>query len=288
METKQKLAIVGIFWDGFYDLWEDFLELKEMFWKDCPYSLYIVNQTKELEYNKKYDVTVLHAGEDAEYSRKVQMAVKEIDADYLLLLLDDFFFSKDIEGAIFDDSLAFMKNNGINYYSMPLFEFVKTKVGREGQYSETPYYLNSKKEYTVNCQPAIWEKNFLKKCIGTGNYNAWIFEGIYAMSKTAHQKTFVSQCMKVNSNPLGLLHGALQGKLVPTTIAYYDKIGYRMKNRRETLDASIYKRHQLKSTIKSLIPISIQRLIKKLFNIDSVYGRYKNEIIEEMNRMGII
>ena len=31
------LAIVGIFWDGYYDMWEDFLELKEKFWRDCPY-----------------------------------------------------------------------------------------------------------------------------------------------------------------------------------------------------------------------------------------------------------
>ena len=45
---RQDLAIVGIWYDGYYDIWEDFLELKEKFWKDCPYTMYIVNQTKEL------------------------------------------------------------------------------------------------------------------------------------------------------------------------------------------------------------------------------------------------
>ena len=43
------------------------------------------------------------------------------------------------------------------------------------------YY--DKDEYTVSCQPAIWKKEFLKECIGTENYNAWICEGVYIYSK---------------------------------------------------------------------------------------------------------
>lgn len=282
------LAIVGIFWDGYYDMWEDFLELKEKFWRDCPYPMYIVNQNKELSYEKEYDVTVIHAGEDAEYSKKVQTALRQIDAEYYLLLLDDFFFSKEIIGDVFTDTITSMKAKGVKYYSMPLTEFIKPKVGKEGRYSEKPRYLKANHEYTINCQPAIWEKSFLKKCIGTGNYNAWVFEGIYAVSHDAHKKEFLSLCMKVNSNPLHLMHGALQGKIVPDTMSYYDNIGYEMKNKREVLDLSTYKRHQLKSTVKSLIPVKVQRLLKKLFGSNSVYGRYELEIKREMNNMGLV
>ena len=28
-KVNNKIAVVGIFWDGYYDIWEDFLELKE-------------------------------------------------------------------------------------------------------------------------------------------------------------------------------------------------------------------------------------------------------------------
>lgn len=110
---RKDLAIVGIFWDGYYDMWEDFLELKEKFWKDCPYPLYIVNQAKNLNFQKKYDVTVIHAGESAEYSKKVQTALAQIDSDYFLLLLDDFFFSAEIQGAVFDETISFMKSKGV-------------------------------------------------------------------------------------------------------------------------------------------------------------------------------
>ena len=71
-----KLAIVGTFYDGYYDLWEDFLELFYTNWPDCPYPLYIVNDEKELSFKKEYKVNVIHAGHKAEYSQRVQTAVK--------------------------------------------------------------------------------------------------------------------------------------------------------------------------------------------------------------------
>ena len=88
---KTELAIVGIWYDGYYDIWEDFLELKEKFWPDCPYPMYIVNQTKELTYEKKYDATVIHAGADAEYSKKIQTAIDwcwKISFSVILLILN--------------------------------------------------------------------------------------------------------------------------------------------------------------------------------------------------------
>lgn len=287
MANKIELAIVGIFWDGFYDLWEDFLELKERFWKDCPYPLYIVNQTKDLGFPKDYDVTVLHAGAEAEYSKKVQVALQNINADYYLLLLDDFFFSKNIKGGILDGVLDYIKVKSVEYYCMPLYEFIAPLVGKAGKISDVPYRLKESDEYTLSCQPAIWKRDFLQKCIGTGNYNAWVFEGIYATSKIAHQFDFLKNCLTINNNPLCLLHGALQGKMVPDTMDYYNNIGYTMFNKREALTPSVYRRHQLKSTIKSIIPLPIQRIIKKIFKVNSIYGRYSKEIEEEMERMGI-
>ena len=284
---RTELAIVGIWYDGYYDLWEDFLELKERYWNDCPYPLYIVNQTKDLCFEKKYNATVIHAGDDAEYSKKVQTVVEQIDADYYLILLEDFFFSKELHGAELENVVNFMKNGKINYYCMPMFEFFVAKIGNEGRISDRPQQYMPKDEYTVNCQPSIWKRDFLKKCIGTGNYNAWIFEGIYAMSRDAHKLDFLSQCYYVKSNPLSLMHGALQGQIVPDTAKYYQNEGYLFKNHRSVMDEVAYKRHQFKSKMKSVIPLSLQKVLKKLLNMESVYGRYSREIAIEMKRMNL-
>ena len=284
---KTKIAIVGIFWDGYYDLWEDFLELKEKFWKNSPYPTYIVNQIKDLSYIKKYDVNVIHAGEDAEYSRKVQTALEKIDADYYVLLLDDFFFGNEINGGILDDRISFMKSNNICYYGMPLPEFRSTIKGSSFKGNKHILNIESTAEYTVCCQPAIWEKEFLKKCIGDGNYNAWVFEAIYIYSKDAHTSTFLSKCKNDLSNPLCLRHGALQGKMVPNTISFFKNMGYCMKNKREILGRYPYFVHNVKATLKEIMPFSLQRLMKKFVNTNSVADRYMDSVVCEMNKMGI-
>lgn len=288
MESKrQELAIVGIFWDGYYDIWEDFLELKERFWKDCPYPLYIVNQTKDLSYTKKYDVTVINAGEDAEYSKKVRCAIENIDADYYLLLLDDFFFTKHLEGPVLDDRIQFMKDNRLNYYSMPLPEFLDECNGSSFNGHSHIQNIETSKEYTLSCQPAIWERNFLKKSIGTGNYNAWVFEGIYAKSKMSHTKEFLKQCKIDVGNVLGLIHGALQGKIIPPTIEALRQSGYVMKNNRAILSVSAYSAHERKARLKAYIPLFIQKIIKRLFRINSVTDKYNDDIVKQMNEMGL-
>lgn len=283
-----KIAIVGIFFDGYYDIWEDFLELKSRFWPDCPYPTYLVNNNKDLEFKKEYDVTVLHAGADAEFSRRVQTAVENIDADYLLLLLEDFFFSMPIETDPLQHILSYIEGNNISYYSMPIREFVGDYYfHKKVKHAKHLRIIRSSDEYTVTCQPAIWSKDFLKKCIGTGNYNAWVFEGIYTKSTLAHSNEFLSKCMVDTRNVLALRHGALQSKILPVTMKYYNSIGYVFRNKRPTMSSRDYAIFKIKTVMKLIIPYNLQVKLKKLFNANSVIERYGEDIENEMKRMKI-
>lgn len=276
---KKELAIVGIWYDGYYDIWEDFLELKEMFWHNCPYPMYIVNQTKELTFNKNYDVTVIHAGADSEYSRKIQTAVEQIDADYLLLVLEDFFFSRPVDTELLENALNIVKENKLDYYSMPLSEFMNVKLGNPFKNYKSVYDFNPDFEYTLSAQPAIWDKQFLKKCIGQGNYNAWVFEGIYLKAPKAHTKEFLDGCKVDMSNFLGLKHGALQGKMIPSLVRYYKRIGYTFKTQRSQLPLSAVFKHQ----IRSHIPVSVLAFLKKFIKNKSVTSRYIAEIDKQIS-----
>lgn len=281
----ERLAIVGIFFDGYYDIWEDFLELKEKFWKDCPYPLYIVNNDKELNYEKKYGVTVLHAGADAEFSKRVQTAVQNIEAERYLVLLEDFFFGKPLIGAVLDKYLDIMDEHKLSYISMPVNGFLHSATGPMFAGLKNMHSIETSREYTVSCQAAIWDREFLKECIGVGNYNAWVFEGIYCKSKKAHTKEFLDKCKIDDSNYLCLQHGALQSKMLPTTIAYYEELGYKMKNQRPILDEEAYQKHLRKIKIKTMIPAFIQRIIKCFVKTNSVIERYKEDISKQMDLM---
>lgn len=200
------MAIVGTFYDGYYDLWEDFLNLLTYYWPDCPYPVYIVNDMKELNFDKKYNVTVYHAGENAKYSQRVQTALREIEAEYYLLLLEDFFIGEKLQASVLEDILTFMKENDAKYYRMPTRDFI-------------PFYkkqhiekIKPQMEYTVSCQPSIWKKDFLRKCIGIDKYNAWVYEGIYSKAPVAHTEVFLKGCYCDYRNVLCLYHGVLQSK----------------------------------------------------------------------------
>lgn len=279
-----KLAVIGIFFDGYKDLWDDFISLMNKYWPNCPYEKCIVNQT--LDYDES-SFRVLHAGADAEYSKKVQVAIKQIDADYFLLLLDDFFAISSIDNSRINEIIEYIDKNDLNYYSMPLPEFRKSYKGKRIPKTKSLREVSSKAEYTVSCQPAIWKKSFLEKCVGHNNYNAWIFEGIYSKSTYAHTKEFLCKCVADTSNPLNLRHGALQGKIIPDTYACLTKTGYKLQSNREILSKRFYFKHKIKSRIKSIIPLSVQKKLRKFIKIKSIFDKYSSDIFREMKELGI-
>lgn len=286
---NQKLAIVGVFYDGYYDIWEDFLELLSINWPDCPYPVYIVNGERELKFCKNYNVSVIHAGIDAEYSRRVQKALEDIDADYYLLLLDDFFLERPIKVDPIFDIIEAMETYDISYLRMPMPEFlIGYNIKKYKRDTESGFlFIPESDEYTVTCQPSIWKKEFLAKCIGSENYNAWIFEGIYIYSKSAHSSEFLKHCRICLSNPLGLRHGAVQGKMLPNVYEDLRNNGYKFKNHREILSSKQYKLHTKKQKIKRIIPKSIQKIVKRVLKNGSIVERYQEEILDTMKKMGL-
>lgn len=288
---KKKIAIVGIFYDGYYDLWEDFLELISIHWPDCPYDVYIIDGEKNVDFEKHYNVKVIHAGADAEYSAKVQTALKNIDADYFLLLLEDFFFEKRVKTYQFDDIVSLMEKNRIKYLRMPMFDFSGKGDNKKHidtlDKESTFHFIPSSSEYTVSCQPSIWEKEFLKDCIGVGNYNAWIFEGIYTYSQYAHSDEFLSKCRIDFKNILGLRHGAVQGKMLPNVCAAFAKQGYVFKNKRGQLSRLKYNIYQLRQKFVEYVPMAIMRFVRRCSG-KSVVEKYHTEIEKYMKLNNLV
>ncbi len=277
-----KLAIVGIFYDGYYDIWEDFLELLELKWKNNPYPVYIVNNEKKLCYDKDYNVTVIHAGKNAEYSKKVQVALDKIDCEYYLLLLEDFFFSEDVNTEKVVDILKLMDKNSWKYYKMTIPDFLNWKDKNK---KLSPIKQNA--EYTVSCQPSFWQKDFLCECIGKENYNAWIFEGIYSVSKIAHSDYFLKGCMFDYTNPLNLRHGYVQGNLLPSVKKIFEKQNYKFKAQRQDMTKYVFFKYRIKQILNGFVPVKVKSLIKKCISNTSISEKYRSEVQKYMELMKI-
>lgn len=277
---KKKLALVGIFYDGYIDSWKDFLRNFYYFWPDCPYELYIVsNETTLIEYDK---VNWIPAGKDAEYSKKVQAAIDQIDADYLLLMLEDFYFGASLGKMELEPVLEYVVTNDIKYYCLSSLSSF-TKYYSELYDKNIPYLykINPKKKYTLGCQAVIWEKNFLKSCIGTRNYNAWVFEGALAQSKRTHTEEFLNKCVKDTRNILKLQHGILQQKLLPPTVQYFKNIGLPLSSNREIMSEKSYRRYVRNARLSASLPRPIYKLLKSIIGKkrgNAVLDKYEKEI----------
>ena len=231
-----KFVILGVFWDGYQDIWNDFIALLNRNWPNCPFEVYIVDNSISLKDEQYKNIHFINAGKDAEFSKKVQIALEVIECDYLLLLLEDFFFSRPIDNLEIYKILSFIEENNINYYSMPMYEFIHKKEKEAYVKSNTAAFRVSKTaDYTLTCQPGIWKKSFLKLCIGKENYNAWVFEGIYKLNSFFKNDKYLSKCLIDYRNPMFLLHGAIRGKMVRRTKRILKKGGYILSSSRETI-----------------------------------------------------
>lgn len=255
------MTIVYIGFDGYSDIWNDCFTLFNRFWPDCPYKVLFVNNIKDVSFD---NVHVLHAGADAEWSRKVQLAIKNADTPYVCLLLEDFYLGKTIKTDSIEKMVEFIKNEKIKYYK--LTNMSRAVKNRDANYKGNMFLhiIPESDEYGISLQPAIWDKNFLSTKLGCENYNAWIFEFDRVKESDEENDEPREGCVFDDRNILNLKHGVVQSKYIPTTVAYYNKIGYKLNIERECLTYFQYFKIQFSSFVKYMMPKKLRRHVKKV------------------------
>lgn len=261
---NQDMTIVFIGFDGYSDMWDDCMNLFHRFWKDCPYPVMFVNNSKAVEYE---NVEVLHAGDDAEWSRKVQLAVERADTPYICLLLEDFFVGEKIDTDVIKDTLKLIAEDDIRYFK--IVNNNRPLKNRDANYKGIKYLhvVPENDEYGVSLQAAIWKKDFLKEVLGTENYNAWKFE--FDRVKEAEGKTGrPSKGVLVDDrNILKIKHGVMQSKYLPFTVKYFKKKGLDLNIQREVMGYPQYFRYWIVSAGKEILPkswrVGVKHLLEK-------------------------
>jgi glycosyltransferase involved in cell wall biosynthesis len=124
--------------DGYDDLWEHFNYFKNKYWTNCPYETYIVTETKECPYFK----TIKKQGQ---WTQRLREALKEIDTEYVILMLEDFFLHKEVNQDKIDNILSsFDKDTSV--YNLEMDYKNKGKGFR---------LRKNKEPYMNSCQPSI-------------------------------------------------------------------------------------------------------------------------------------
>jgi hypothetical protein len=197
------ISLLVVSCDKYSDLWKPFFELFRVQWPNCPYPLFLGTNRKI--YPGGY-VTSLPIGEDISWASGVLRMLDRIDAQHVILFLEDFLIRLPVDTSAIERyvEIAVKENVGcLRLFPYPppsrhLPDYVD--VG-----SILPGDL-----YRVSTQAAIWRVDTLRRLLIPG-FTAWDFELTGSQLSNALPDAFWS----VWEPALAYLNGVERGKWRP-------------------------------------------------------------------------
>lgn len=183
MET----AIVISSCDIFSDCWLPMIHSLQKNWPECPYPIFFISNFKKIE---EKGIHFINVGEDKGFGSNTKKALELIEANYIILFLDDFFLDDAVDNVMVNDHLNHCIQNNIDFLKIDYRDIIyrdELRIG-ESVYCANP--LNIK--YSLNTAIAIWKKNALYSLCVDG-FTAWDFErkGIVYLRK--HNLKIISE-----------------------------------------------------------------------------------------------
>lgn len=230
---KQKLALLVLSCDGYSDLWDDFFNLRDKYWADCPYRWYIVTESKDYY---REGVEVIKCGSNLNWAGRFRYAVKIIDSRYYGIFLEDYFITAKVDNNVIADLIDVMDNHFVTFLNTSDVFFNTIKMKDKQYFKEHLIIIPNNRLYGISTESAIWEKDFLLKKIGEDDYSAWQFEidrvneakspeGLGGFNLCDDRMPF-----HVSINPV-----VIQGKIYPPARKFFKKQGYELLTKREDM-----------------------------------------------------
>ena len=172
MEKSASCAVVVCSCDKYSDLWDPYFELFKKFWADCPYPVFLNTETKTYK-TDGLDIRVVNAekGKD-DWSSRLIHAIKQTDAEFILLTLDDHFLLQPVDGARFGELVEYMKKHP----KIAQMSFL-TDIYEKGRLLNGVWIKQKTSDVIrVTASTALWRRDRLLALLREGE-DAWQFEG---------------------------------------------------------------------------------------------------------------
>ena len=203
--------------DKFSDLWESGIGLLNKNWDDRRFKTYLV--TDKATDKSFQNVTVISAGENTEFSERMKVALDTIGTEYVLVTLDDYFFTKPIDDKLIMRCLDIARRENFDYLRLYTFLNAKYVKDKYGDYDDI-YSIDTKSRYNVNLYPAIFSKKFLYSTVSE-KLNAWQYE----VSLTKKADVFGAKCAIIKPNAIDMLDVVRKGRILRPAYRFLKKNG---------------------------------------------------------------
>ena len=218
------IAMLVLSCDGYNDLWDDFFNLREKFWPECPYKWYVV--TESCDYVRK-GVEVIKCGKELNWAARFRKAVKTVDTPFVAVFLEDYYINARIDNERIKGLVDFMGEHKVDF--LDLGNVFRHKIDAPGKkyYADHLVIIDKHLRYGLDTAAAIWDKQYLLEKLGEGDYSAWKFEKDRcdeAASKEGYKGLILADdriSFNVSEIPV-----VVQGRFYPPIIEDFRKRGY--------------------------------------------------------------
>lgn len=213
-----KTAVVISSCDLYSDCWIPMIYSFRKYWNDCPYPINIISNFEALD---EEGITFIKVGEHKGFGSNMRRALQVIDAEIIILFLEDFFLADSVDNDMINNHIQYCYRRNISYLKIDSCDIIYRDSLRIGSSSYCVNPLDIR--YSLNLSIAIWRKDVLMSLCVDG-FSAWDFErkGINYIKKnklkfyseTIHSSKMNKMTIKKISGPGAVTKGrwTIEGK----------------------------------------------------------------------------
>ena len=213
--------------DAYSDLWNPFCAQLLRFWPGFNLPIYLCTESKEFQYE---GLTIKAPLKDANetltsWSRRLEVLLENLPYDYFIYMMDDFLMTDTVDVTAVEAAYNIMIDNRkiglIHLWPMISADSDKRRVDNAVDCKYEGYYLIRKgMPYRINCQVAIWRKDYMLKILRS-HESAWNFELFGTIRSRFYADTVLATKKQLFHYPEGGL--LWRGKCQKEVLHFYDK-----------------------------------------------------------------
>ncbi len=194
---NQNCSIVVSSFDAYQDVWKPFFTFFFKYWPDCPFPVYLISNYLDYQDDR---VKTLKVGEDKNWTSNIKIALENIESDYFIFFIEDYFLNKRVDTKRIEKLLEIAQSEDVAYLRL----YPSPGPDRPFKdYSEVGE-IDSQAPYRTSLMSAIWNKKDFLDLLVDGE-NAWEVELKGTERSRSCQKHFLSvkrsKMWNRNNNP---------------------------------------------------------------------------------------
>ena len=217
---KDKLTILVCSCDEYEDLWIPFFTLLKKYLNPQKVQILLNTEKEEITF-EGLNIKCIHPpakGKDWPYGRRMKYALSQVETEYTLLLLDDFFIRAPVDVTKFEQIIDWMTVDR----TIVCFNFEGTKAYADWECNVYPGFrrLPPGNKFMLNMQAAIWRTKSLQK-YWRPKVSPWEWEAYCNVLTTKYPRDkfycamdFSELCIDYGHYESGDLWGVVKGKWI--------------------------------------------------------------------------